>query len=324
MSTAQSIVIVGSMAFDDLAFPRPVPSPHEPGVEGTAFTDVVGGSATYVSLAAVSGAADRADVRVVAIVGDDFPAATLDRLRARGVDTEGVERVAGKTFRWSGRYHEDMVGRDTLDTQLNVFADFNPQLPENYRNSDLVMLGNIHPALQLQVLDQVVTPKLVVADTMNFWIEGERELVGQLLPRIDVLVINDEEARLLVGEHNLARAARAILDLGPDRLIIKRGEYGSLYFDEEGVFSAPALLLDAVNDPTGAGDAFAGGLIGYLAQHAGEGRIDHRIMRHAMVRGTATASFCVEAVGPSGLYALADEQVDARIRQIHDLVRLDG
>lgn len=313
---SDSIVIVGSMAFDDLEFPRAITDPDQPQSTGTTFKNVVGGSATYASLCASVSAAPS----VVAVVGDDFPSDTLEKLRGRGVDTAGVEQVAGRTFRWSGRYHDDLVGRDTLDTQLNVFADFRPKLPQSYRDASLVLLGNIHPALQLEVLEQVTGPRLVIADTMNFWITGEREALDTLLQRIDMLVINDEEVRQLSGIHNIARAAKDVLARGPKSLVVKRGEYGSLYFDNEGVFAAPALILEEVADPTGAGDSFAGGIIGYLASVE---EIDHTSLRRAMLHGTATASFCVEALGPAGLWNLTREDVTARVAQIRDLYRID-
>ena len=312
--SVKPIAIVGSMAFDDLQFPRPIPDPN--GGSGTTFTDVVGGSATYASLSASCFTA----ARVVAVVGEDFPETTLEHLRSRNVDTDGIERAAGRTFRWSGRYHDDMVGRDTLDTQLNVFADFRPKLPASYQTSPLVLLGNIHPALQLDVLDQIKEHELVVADTMNFWISGESEALGKMLKRIDVLVINDEEARELSGIHNIAKAASDILRRGPRMLIIKRGEYGSIYFDADGAFAAPALILEEVADPTGAGDSFAGGLLGFLATQS---TVDHAAMRRAIVHGTATASYCVQALGTSGLSALTSDQVSQRVEQIRQLYRLD-
>jgi len=315
VTTAKPIVIVGSMAFDDLEFPRAIPDPDNHGVKKTSFVDVVGGSATYASLSASC----YAPSRVVAVVGEDFPESMLDKMRQHEIDCAGVERVDGKTFRWSGRYHTDMVGRDTLDTQLNCFADFRPKLPESYVSSPLVLLGNIHPALQLEVLDQVQKPELVVCDTMNFWIEGEAEALGKVLERIDVLVINDEEARLLSGIHNIARAAKDIMARGPSKLVIKRGEYGSLYFDAQGVFAAPALILEEVSDPTGAGDSFAGGFLGYLATRPDT---DHATMRMAMVHGTATASYCVEALGPSNLVGLKQEKVAQRVKQIRELYHL--
>lgn len=314
--SAKPIVIVGSMAFDDLEFPTPVPDPTDPAASPRhRFEDVVGGSATYASLCAST----YAPVRVVAVVGEDFPPPMLEAMAARGIDTAGVERAAGLTFRWKGRYHDDFVGRDTLDTQLNVFADFRPKLPPSYADSPIALLGNIHPALQLAVLDQLTAPQTVIADTMNLWLETEPEQVGKLLRRIDILVINDEEARILSGIHNITRAAAEILRRGPRRLIIKRGEYGALYFDEDGVFAAPALPLELVADPTGAGDSFAGGFAGYLATVA---RIDHRTMRHAIVHGTATASYCVEAVGTAGIGELTPENVSARVtvvRALYDL-----
>ncbi len=317
MST-KSILIVGSMAFDDLEFPVPVASAS--GEPRTVFEDVIGGSATYASLSASA----FAPVRVVAVVGRDFPEPMLEAMRARKICTDGIERADGLSFRWRGRYHEDLVGRTSLDTQLNVFQDFRPRLPDAYTSSPLVLLGNIHPALQLEVLEQLSRgssggPELCVADTMNFWITGEDALLAKLLRRIDLLIINDEEARLLSGIHNLARAAKDILARGPKRLVIKRGEHGSLYFDDDGVFAAPALLLDHVVDPTGAGDSFAGGVLGFLAEH---GRYDHGSMRRAVVHGTATASFCVEAVGTGGIQQLARADVKTRVERIRTLLHV--
>jgi sugar/nucleoside kinase (ribokinase family) len=307
-------VVVGSMAFDDLEFPAPFVA--EPGSEPKRqFDDVIGGSATYAALSASCLAA----VRAVAVVGDDFPADTLARLEERAVDVEGVERVPGRTFRWRGRYLDDLSQRETLDTQLNVFADFRPKLPARYCDAAIVLLGNIHPVLQLEVLDRMTRPELVVADTMNFWIEREPEALARVLARTDALIINDEEARLLSGVHNLAKAARDILARGPKRLVVKRGEYGSLFFDRDGVFAAPALLLEEVVDPTGAGDSFAGGLVGYLATVDG---YDHHTMRRAMVYGTATASFCVEALGTSALWSLDGVAVTRRVEAIRDLFHI--
>jgi sugar/nucleoside kinase (ribokinase family) len=310
---SKPILMVGSMAFDDLEFP--VPMPDADGTLRTSFEDVVGGSATYAALAASS----FAPVRVVAVVGRDFPESTLDMMRERRIDTAGIERADGLTFRWKGRYHADLVNRDTLDTQLNVFADFRPKLAQGYSASPLVLLGNIHPALQLEVLEQIEKPELVVADTMNFWIGGEPETLARMIARIDLLIINDEEARQLSGIHNLARAANDILKRGPKCLIIKRGEHGSLFFDSEGVFAAPALLLEHVVDPTGAGDSFAGGLLGYLAR---TGTYDHATMRRAMVHGTATASFCVESVGTLGLRGLDHQQIAERVARIRRLTHV--
>jgi sugar/nucleoside kinase (ribokinase family) len=300
VSAAHPILIVGSMAFDDLELPSEI------------ARDVVGGSATYSAFAASS----FAEVRVVGVVGDDFPATTLEAMRARGIDTEGVERAAGRTFRWAGRYDADLVHRTTLDTQLNVFASFKPKIPAAYRQTPIVLLGNIHPQLQLEVLDQVERPRLVVADTMNFWIEGEPKAVEAMLRRIDTLVVNDEEARQLSGRHNIRRAAREILGRGPNRVIIKRGEHGALLFDEHGIFAAPGFPLEDVVDPTGAGDSFAGGFVGYLA---GEEKLGAHTLRRAMLYATATASFCVEAVGTRRIAAVTRPDVAARVREIRAL-----
>jgi sugar/nucleoside kinase (ribokinase family) len=295
-----SILIVGSMAFDDLELPA--------GSE----RDVVGGSATYASFAA----SIFASVRVVAVVGDDFSQPTLESMRGRGIDTTGVEHAAGSTFRWAGRYDADLVHRTTLDTQLNVFAAFRPKLPPRFQDSPIVLLGNIHPALQLEVLDQVRSPRLVVADTMNYWIQGEPEALAAMMKRIDTLVVNDEEARELSGKHNICRAARDILARGPKRLIIKRGEHGALLFDDHGTFAAPGFPLEDVVDPTGAGDSFAGGFIGYLA---GQPEVTPLALRRAMIHATATASFCVEAVGTQRVAALTRADVAARVSAIHAL-----
>jgi sugar/nucleoside kinase (ribokinase family) len=300
MSSPHPVLIVGSMAFDDLDLPT--------GSE----RDVVGGSATYSSFAASS----FTKARVVAVVGDDFPRETLTALKARGVDVEGIEHARGKTFRWAGKYDADLVHRETLLTELNVFADFAPKLPDAYKDSEIVLLGNIHPALQLDVLEQVRAPKFVAADTMNFWIEGERKTVDKMLKRIDTLVVNDEEARQLSGVYNIRRAAKDILTRGPKRLIIKRGEHGALLFDESGIFAAPGFPLENVVDPTGAGDSFAGGFVGYLARQP---RIDALALRRAMIHGTATASFCVEAAGTRRIATLSAGDIAARVTEIRAL-----
>jgi len=300
VSSGSPILIVGSMAFDDLELPT-----------GN-VRDVVGGSATYSAFAASS----FAPVRVVGVVGNDFPEATLALMRSRGIDTDGVERADGLTFRWAGRYDADLVHRVTLDTKLNVFAAFAPKIPESYKDTPFVLLGNIHPALQLDVLEQVRAPKLVVADTMNFWIAGEPKILAAMLKRIDTLVINDEEARQLSGVYNIRRAAREILSRGPKRLIIKRGEHGALLFDELGVFAAPGFPLEDVVDPTGAGDSFAGGLIGYLACQP---EISEYTLRRAMIHATATASFCVEAVGTTKVASLTRADITARVALIRSL-----
>jgi sugar/nucleoside kinase (ribokinase family) len=302
--TAHTVLIVGSMAFDDLELPS------------ATATDVVGGSATYGALAA----ALFAPVRVVAVVGDDFPEPVVEDLARRGVDVSGIERSAGKTFRWAGRYAKNLSSRTTLRTELNVFADFRPKLPASFADSSFLLLGNIHPDLQLEVLEQVRAPRFVAADTMNFWIDGERPALERVLARIDTLVINDEELRQLAGEHNIRRAARAALALGPKRLVVKRGEYGALLFDEHGSFFAPAYPLEDEIDPTGAGDSFAGALIGQIAR---TGAVDRASLRRALLVSSTVASYCVEDVGTRRLAALRLEDVDARLDELRRFVRVD-
>ena len=297
----EPVLVVGSMAFDDLELPS------------VNAKNVVGGAATYASMAISL----FAPARAVAVVGDDFPQQTLDALGARGVDVSGVERAAGKTFRWAGRYAENLASRTTLDTQLNVFASFKPKLPQSFRDSRFVLLGNIQPDLQLEVLDQVDDPSFVAADTMNFWISSERAALGRVLSRIDTLVINDEELRQLAEDHNVRRAAARVLAMGPKRLICKRGEYGALLFDEHGIFFAPAYPLEAEVDPTGAGDSFAGALMGYLAR---EGSIGPSSLRRALMMATAVASFCVDGVGTTRLVELSRDHAAERLEALRTLV----
>ncbi|GAC1352210.1 MAG: PfkB family carbohydrate kinase [Polyangiales bacterium] len=316
------LLIVGSVAFDDLEFAQP----NDGAV--IAHKNVWGGSATYASLAASLFTA----IDLVAVIGEDFPQANLDALRQRGIDCTGVERAKGKSFRWAGRYDAILASRTTLDTQLNVFADFRPKIPAIAARAPFVLLGNIHPSLQLDVLDQVervgTKPKLVVADTMNFWIDGERKTLDRLLKRIDVLVINDEEARSLGGHHNVSRAAQAIRAMGPKYLVVKRGEFGALLFDgpssERTTFFAPAYPLEDIYDPTGAGDSFAGGFVGYLA-HVDSlgGSIDRGAMRRAIVAGSALGSFCVEAVGPARLLSMTGNDVRDRLSAFKALVHVE-
>ena len=296
------VLVVGSMAFDDLQLPT------------VTAESVVGGAATYAAIAISL----FAPARIVAVVGEDFPEPVLEDLRARGVDTDGVERARGKTFRWTGRYAENLASRTTLDTQLNVFADFRPRLPASYKNSQYLLLGNIQPALQIEVLEQVEKPRLVVADTMNFWIQGERKTLLKLLERVDLLVINDEELRLLAGEHNLRRAAETALRFGPKRLVVKRGEFGAMLFDEHGMCFAPAYPLEEEIDPTGAGDTFAGALLGYLAQ---QGSIDGASLRRALITAATVASFCVEDVGSKRLLRLTQPEVAERLEQLRTIVQ---
>ncbi len=305
MQKSDNVLVVGSVAFDDLEMPT------------GSFKDVLGGAATYSSIAISL----LARPRLVGIVGTDFAEEHLTMLRERGIDTAGVERVAGKTFRWAGRYAADLGSRTTLDTQLNVFADFRPKIPADYRSSPFVLLGNIHPKLQLEVLAQVERPKLVAADTMNFWISGEPQALGEVLKKVDLLIINDEEARELSGIHNITKAAADIRKRGPARLIIKRGEHGALLFDEKGVFFAPGYPLEDVVDPTGAGDTFAGGLMGYLARH---GDASPATLRRAIFFGSALASFCVEGIGTTRLAAVTRAELTARIEAFARLVDYGG
>jgi sugar/nucleoside kinase (ribokinase family) len=300
---AAPVLIVGSMAFDDLE----LPSAHE--------KNVVGGSATYAAFSA----ALFAPVQIVAVVGSDFPEASLSELTARGVDVSGVERASGKTFRWAGRYAANLATRTTLDTQLNVFADFRPKLPAAFTGTPFVMLGNIHPALQLEVLAQIKKPRLVAADTMNFWIEGERKILGDMLAKIDLLIVNDEELRQLAEDHNVKRAAKRVLGMGPKRLVVKRGECGAMLFDDHGCFFAPAYPLENEVDPTGAGDTFAGALMGYLAN---VGELDPGTLRRALMMAGCVASFCVEDVGTRRTSQLTQQHVAARLEELARLVQL--
>jgi len=297
------LLIVGSMAFDDLELPT------------IAAKNVVGGSATYSAYAASM----FSQVRLVAVVGDDFPNGDLEALARRNVDLAGLERASGKTFRWAGRYDPNLVGRVTLDTQLNVFADFKPKLPRSYLDSQYVLLGNIHPGLQLEVLEQVQSPKLVMADTMNFWIEGEPDALEAMMKRIHLLVINEEEARQLSGQHNISKAAKDILRRGPKALIIKRGEYGALLYDGESTFFAPAYPLEEVVDPTGAGDTFAGAFGGYIAK---TGDLSPAGLRRAIMVGSAAASYCVEAVGTAKIGRLAVGDIGHRLELFRNLMHV--
>jgi sugar/nucleoside kinase (ribokinase family) len=290
------IVVVGSMAFDD------VETPHGK------VEQVIGGSATYFSVAA----SFFAPVAVVAVVGEDFPKTELDFLQSRGIDIAGVEVAPGRTFRWAGRYHEDMNLRDTLDLQLNVFADFSPVLPDSYRDADICFLGAINPELQQRVLEQLRAAKLVGADTISHWIQETRGGIEELFHRVDVLTLNDEEARLLSGERNVVAAARKILAMGPKSVLIKRGEYGVLHFSEDAVFAVPAYPLEQVFDPTGAGDAFAGGFIGALAK---SGDFSPASIRRAIVYGSVLGSFVVEDFSLRRLHKLTAGEIEGRYRE---------
>lgn len=276
---------------------------------------VLGGSAVFASLAAAHFVAPR----MVGVVGTDFPESSVRLLSEKGVDVSGLEIVEGRTFHWEGRYSPDLTSRESIKTELNVFADFHPKIPEAFRDTPYVMLGNIHPNLQLEVVEQMRKPKLVIADTMNFWIEGTPNELAKMLARVDLLVINEEEARQLSGEHNITRAAKEILRRGPKQLIIKRGEYGALFFDGDAMFFAPAYPLEEVVDPTGAGDTFAGGLAGYLAR---TGDLSHAGLRRAIMAGSAAASFCVEAVGTRKVNGLRESDVSQRLELFRKLIEV--
>ena len=292
--TQQPVLVVGSVAIDWVI--TPVAEREES----------IGGAATYFSMAA----SYLAPVRLVGVIGNDFPAVGLADLKARGVDTDGLETVRdGKTFRWKGRYHEHMNDRDTLDTQLGVFAGFEPKLPPGWNTTPNVFLANIQPELQLRLLQEMETPRLVGLDTMNLWIDTARPALLDVLRRVGVLLINDQEARQLSGEYNLVKAADAIRQMGPHSVVIKRGEYGALLFAEDGVFAAPALPLPEVIDPTGAGDAFAGGFMGYLAR-VDQPRGEH--LRTAMIYGSVLASFCVQGFSYDAIRGLDTAAVQSR------------
>lgn len=296
-----TLLVVGSMAIDSVETPF--------GRRDAAL----GGSATFFSTAASL----LTRVRLVAVIGDDFPEEHVAMLKQRDIDLSGLERVAGgKTFRWSGRYGANLNDAQTLDTQLNVFADFRPKLPDHFRKSDYVFLANIHPVLQTEVLDQIERPKLVGLDTMNLWIENERSALAKVLKRVDVLLINDGEARQLAGEHNIVKAARAIRAMGPRSLVIKRGEYGALYFDEEHTFFAPAYPLETIFDPTGAGDTFAGGFMGHLASL---GHSDPRSIRQAIVMGSVMGSFAVESFSIDRIQTITRAELRLRFEKFRAL-----
>lgn len=300
------LLIVGTVAFDAIETPF-------------GKTDkILGGAATYIGLSSAQFDVDNA---IVSVVGDDFPQEHLDLLTERGVNIDGIEVVkGGKTFFWSGKYHNDLNSRDTLETQLNVLADFKPVVPEAYKDSEIVMLGNLHPLVQLSVLDQVKNPKLVVLDTMNFWMDNSWDELMQVIQKVDVITINDEEARQLSKEHSLVKAARIISEMGPEYVVIKKGEHGALLFNKEQIFFAPALPLEEVFDPTGAGDTFAGGFVGYLAQHKD---ISFKSMKKAVIYGSALASFCVEKFGTERMEDLSPEEIEVRLQQFKKLTQFD-
>jgi sugar/nucleoside kinase (ribokinase family) len=302
-----SLIVVGSMAFDAIETPF------------GKSDKIVGGAATYIAWSA-SNFTDA--IHQISVVGGDFPQEELDALAKRGVLLEGVQiKKDEKTFFWSGKYHLDMNTRDTLDTQLNVLANFNPVVPDSYQHCEFLMLGNLVPAVQMQVIDQMkVRPKLIVMDTMNFWMEIAMDDLLKTVAKVDVLLVNDSEARQLSGEYSLVKAARKIMAMGPKYLIIKKGEHGALLFHGNEVFFAPALPLEDVFDPTGAGDTFAGGFIGHIAKTKD---ISFENMKTAIIVGSAMASFCVEKFGTTRLKEISKADVDERIQQFVQLVNFD-
>lgn len=301
------LVIVGTVAFDAIETPF-------------GKTDkILGGAGTFIGLAASQFNVDSA---IVSVVGGDFPQKYLDLLSENNIDISGIEIIKdGKTFFWSGLYHNDMNSRDTLATELNVLADFNPIVPEKYRDARVVMLGNLHPSTQLSVLDQMQKkPELVVLDTMNFWMDNALEDLYKVIKRIDVITINDEEARQLTGEYSLVVAARKIHELGPKYVVIKKGEHGALLFNNGDVFYAPALPLEEVFDPTGAGDTFAGGFIGYLAK---SDDFSFENMKNAVIYGSTLASFCVEKFGTQRMENLDHQEVYLRLQEFKNLTQFE-
>lgn len=300
------LVIVGTVAFDAIETPF-------------GKTDkILGGAATFIGLAASQFQVDGA---IVSVVGGDFPQSYIDMLSNKGMDVSGLEIVPnGKTFFWSGKYHNDMNSRDTLATELNVLADFNPVVPDSYKNAEVVMLGNLHPMVQMGVIEQMTNPKLVVLDTMNFWMDNTLDELMQVIAKVDVITINDEEARQLTGEYSLVNAAKKIYTMGPKYIVIKKGEHGALLFHEDEMFYAPALPLAEVFDPTGAGDTFAGGFAGYLAK---TGDYSFENMKTAIINGSALASFCVEKFGTERLTGLSRKELHKRLQQFKNLTQFD-
>jgi sugar/nucleoside kinase (ribokinase family) len=299
-----SLLVIGSVALDSIITPF------------GETADALGGSAVYFSVAA----ALMHPVRVVGVVGSDYPVHELERLAPRGIDWRGVERAEGESFRWKGKYSYDLQSRETLETRLGVFADFVPKLPESYADSDFLFLGNIDPELQLAVLDRVPSARLVACDTMNYWIQSKREALLELLKRVDVLLLNDGEARELSGDWNIHRAGRWILKQGPKRVVIKQGEYGAILMGSGRTFYTPAFPLEEVFDPTGAGDAFAGGFMGYLARF---GELNDVELRRAMVYGSVMGSYAVSAFGINGFDDVLPAHIEQRARAFRELTHVE-
>ncbi|MBN1822875.1 MAG: bifunctional hydroxymethylpyrimidine kinase/phosphomethylpyrimidine kinase [Endomicrobiales bacterium] len=299
-----SILVVGSVALDSVKTPFGEKD------------DALGGSAVYFSVSA----SYFTDVRMVAVIGRDFPEEHVNLLKKHKIDVDGLQKAEGKTFRWKGEYTYDLNQANTLDTQLNVFASFKPEIPEKYKNSEFIFLANIDPELQKQVVKQVKKPKIVACDTMNFWISGKKKELLETLKLVNILIINEAEARQLTGETNLVKAAAKIRSYGPESVVIKRGEYGALLFSKDHVFSAPAYPLEVINDPTGAGDSFAGGFMGYLA---GCGKTDEQSVRQAMIVGSAMASFNVEDFSLGRLSGLSPEMIKTRCGEFRKLTSFE-
>jgi sugar/nucleoside kinase (ribokinase family) len=302
-----SLIVVGSMAFDAIETPF------------GKTNRIIGGAATYIAWSASN---FTRPIKQLSVVGGDFPKEEMKLLEVRGVSMEGVQvKEDQKSFFWSGRYHEDMNTRDTLVTDLNVLGDFDPRVPPSYQGAEFLMLGNLQPSVQLSVIKQLKErPRLIAMDTMNFWMETAMPELEDLLKQVDVLLINDAEARQLSGQYSLVKAARTILSMGPKFLIVKKGEHGALLFHDDRVFFAPALPLEEVFDPTGAGDTFAGGFIGHIARTKD---VSFENMKTAIIIGSAMASFCVEKFGPDRLKEITKDDVDKRLRQFRELVNFD-
>lgn len=301
-----SLLTVGTVAFDDIETPF------------GKVEKVVGGACTYISWAA---SYFINDIRLTSIVGGDFPHSEIEELQARGVKVDGLKIIEnGKTFFWAGKYHDNMNMRDTITTDLNVLDDFDPELPDSYLDSEYVMLGNLTPDIQIRVLEQLKNPKLIVLDTMNFWMDVALDQLKVAISKVDVLTINDEEARQLSGEYSLVNAAKKIFELGPKYLVIKKGEHGALLMSKDDMFYVPALPLAEVKDPTGAGDTFAGGFIGYLTK---TDDISFENMKKAVVYGSAMASFCVEEFSLGKMKNLTQEVIDERIQRFINITRID-
>jgi sugar/nucleoside kinase (ribokinase family) len=301
------LLIVGTMAFDAIETPF--------GKTGR----ILGGAGTFIGLAASQ---FKIDAAIVSVVGDDFPQSYMDILKNKDIDLSGVEVVkGGKTFFWEGKYHNDLNSRDTLATELNTLADFDPVVPSDYTDADIVMLGNLHPNIQLSVINQMEKrPKLIVLDTMNFWMDNTWDELMTVISKIDVITINDEEARQMTNEYSLVKAAAKIQQMGPKYVVIKKGEHGALLFQKENIFFAPALPLEEVFDPTGAGDTFAGGFAGYLTE---AGNISFESMKNAIIHGSNLASFCVEKFGTDRMVDLKKSEVEARLAQFKELTQFN-